>query len=165
MPAGKSLKRSKKPDKWFKVSREVGGSLFSWLPGWNRTNDQRINSPLPYPASLIGVFLVPWIQKLRQGALNHQPVGDVLITHRLLREQQAFEADRPDWDSIEIEGLAVALQCFICLAVRVQHDIDDKRVGDTDVLAFLEPLRLEFLCRLVRQNHQRVSDAVPGLCC
>jgi antitoxin ParD1/3/4 len=78
----------------------------------------------------------------------------------LLREQKTFETDCSNGDAIEIQCLAIATQCVVCLSVSVQHDVNDERIGNADVFTFLKPLRLEVLCGLIRQNHERLFDTL-----
>jgi hypothetical protein len=40
-----------------------------------------------------------------------------------------------------------------------QHDVHDEGICDANVLAFLKPLRLQFLRRLIGENHERVPDS------
>ena len=49
---------------------------------------------------------------------------------------------------------------MIPLSIGVQHDVDDECIGHADIFAFLEPLRLDFLRRLVWQDHERIFHAL-----
>lgn len=65
-------------------------------------------------------------------------------------------------DDDSVSGVLVT-QGLEGLTVGIEHDVNDEGVGNPDVLAFHEPLRLNVLGGLIGQNHQRILEALPGL--
>jgi hypothetical protein len=57
--------------------------------------------------------------------LYHNTVSDILVALGLLCEQQPLQIYSSNRDAVQVEGLAVVPKCFVCLAVRVQNDVDN----------------------------------------
>ena len=89
-------------------------------------------------------------------------VGDIFFMQRLLGEQQSFEINGSHWDAVEINGFGVLTQGAVGLAVGVEHKIDNECVGDSDILAFSEPLGFEIFCGLIGQHHERLLEFATG---
>src|SRR5579863_766690 len=97
--------------------------------------------------------------------LNDDPISDVLVAHGFLGEKQAFESNRFNRNTIELNRLGVLAQCIVSLPVGVQHDVHDEGICNPDVLAFFEPLRLDVFGRSIRQYHQGILDTPACLQC
>src|SRR5882724_2923374 len=93
-------------------------------------------------------------------SLDHEPVRYILVAHCLLCKQQPLETDGSDGDAVQVQGFTVSSESVVCLAICVEHDVNNEHISDTDILTLLEPLWFEFLRCLVRQNHERLFDAL-----
>jgi hypothetical protein len=109
---------------------------------------------------LCGIYTGSLLAQNCQCSLDHEPVRYILVAHCLLCEQQPLETDGSDGDAVQVQSLAISPEGVVCLAIRVEHDVNNERISDADILAFFEPLWFEFLRCLVRQNHERFLYAL-----
>src|SRR5882757_4488666 len=82
-------------------------------------------------------------------SLNYNPVRCILVAHGLLGEQQPLQVEGSDGNAVKVQGLAISPEGVVCLAICVEHDGNNERISDADILTFCEPLWLEFLHCLV----------------
>jgi hypothetical protein len=118
--------------------------------------------PLAAVAVAVAAALEILLPQHSQRPLNDLAISLVFLTQGLFCQQQPLKVDGFDGDAIQVESLRIRLQRFKGVVIRIEKNVNHKRVGHSDFFAFLEPGNVNVFGRLIWQGEQGTFTCCPA---